>query len=120
VIKQAMLNASGHVLLPEFLPAEVRRQQAAASSSRPPASDLRSLADALVAKGGKDLYAQAMEALERVLLPRVLQQTQGNQAQASELLGISRGTLRQKLRALGLTLEKVLTDDGQEGAAGNG
>jgi DNA-binding protein Fis len=38
----------------------------------------------------------------------VLRHTKGNQAQASELLGISRTTLRAKLRALCLVIEKQL------------
>jgi two-component system nitrogen regulation response regulator GlnG len=52
-----------------------------------------------------------LEAVERVLLPRVLRHTRGNQSQASELLGINRATLRHKLRVLGLSIDKTVSGD---------
>ncbi len=39
---------------------------------------------------------------------RAIKQTDGNQNQASEILGISRVTLRAKLRSMGLLIEKTL------------
>ena len=44
--------------------------------------------------------------LERILLTRVLQHTGGNQLQAAKILGITRGSLRTKIRALGITIER--------------
>jgi DNA-binding protein Fis len=49
-----------------------------------------------------DLYAEAHRQFDRLLLPRVLEYTGGNQRRAALLLGIARRTLRQKLRDLGL------------------
>ena len=49
-----------------------------------------------------DLYAETHRQVDRLLLPRVLEYTGGNQHQAARLLGIARQTLRQKLRDLGL------------------
>ena len=43
-----------------------------------------------------------------MLLPEVLSHVRGNQAQASEILGIARSTLRTKITDLGLTFEKQL------------
>ena len=61
---------------------------------------------------------RVIEAVERWLLARVLRHTHGHQAQASDLLGVNRTTLRHKLRDLGLALDKVVTDEFAEEGAG--
>ena len=76
------------------------------------------LVESLLRNGQGDLYARAVEALDRVLVAAVLRHTHGHQTQASELLGISRNTLRQKMRALGFAIGKVFNTD-TEGDAGN-
>jgi two-component system nitrogen regulation response regulator GlnG len=112
-IKQGMLNASGHILLPEFLPAElqVKRPVTASHDLEGGATDLQAFIDSLLAAGDKDVHRKVVEAVERMLLPRVLQQTRGHQAQASEILGMNRATLRHKLRSLGLTPEKIFVKE---------
>jgi len=112
-VKQALLNASGHLILPEFLPAAVRPGQPP-EAMQPAAGDLERLIDDLLARGETNIHARVIEAVERTLLNRVLRQTHGHQAQASEVLGINRTTLRHKLRALGLGVDKVVTEDGPE------
>jgi two-component system nitrogen regulation response regulator GlnG len=52
------------------------------------------------------LDAAAVAELELHLLAQVLRHTRGSQLQAARLLGISRNSLRGKLRALGLTIER--------------
>jgi Fis family transcriptional regulator len=49
-----------------------------------------------------ELYQLMLGEVERPLLERVMQHTRGNQTQASQLLGINRGTLRKKLKQYGL------------------
>jgi two-component system nitrogen regulation response regulator GlnG len=111
VIKQAMLNASGHILLPEFLPENLRRTSEAAAPSDSSCLELSALIESLLKAGETDLHRKVVEGVERVLLSRVLRHTHGHQAQASDLLGLNRATLRHKLRALGLAVDKVLVED---------
>ena len=46
--------------------------------------------------------------LERYLLTRVLRETQGNQSKAARRLGITRGSLRNKMRELGIQVGQVV------------
>jgi two-component system, NtrC family, nitrogen regulation response regulator GlnG len=114
VIKHAMLNASGNVLLPEFLPPELRAAGKPEKAPAPAADrlDLEALIDALLQRGEADIHAKVVETVERLLLARTLAHTHGHQAQASDLLGLNRATLRHKLRALGMAVDKILVDDG--------
>jgi two-component system nitrogen regulation response regulator GlnG len=115
-IKQALLRSSGHVVWPEDLPEEVR--PAVPALPLPMESqDLSRFAEALLQDQREqgDLYRKAVLALDRALLSAVLHQTQGHQAQTSKLLGISRGTLRHKMRALGLTIDKVVGESEDDG-----
>ncbi|MHB1426278.1 MAG: sigma-54-dependent transcriptional regulator [Gemmataceae bacterium] len=123
VIRQALLAGRGHILLPEFLPENLRRPpepRAEPNDEATASSGLETLAMSLIRKGGTNLYGDAVAALERVLLPCILRHTGNHQTRASELLGISRATLRQKLRSLGLTIGlTVFESGGDEGTAGD-
>jgi two-component system nitrogen regulation response regulator GlnG len=111
-IKQAMLNSSGHLILREFLPPDLLRAPAAVPVEPGGGDhlDLPALIDELLRHPDGRLYEQVIAAVERVLLTRVLRHTHGHQAQASELLGLNRSTLRHRLRTLGLAVDKILTD----------
>jgi two-component system nitrogen regulation response regulator GlnG len=98
VLKQALLRASGPVLLPAFLPELADR----AAESGPTVADLDGYIRQRLGPDAQDLYADTHRQVDRVLLPHVLEYTGGNQYQAARLLGIARQTLRQKLRDLGL------------------
>jgi DNA-binding protein Fis len=54
-----------------------------------------------------DLYRRALEQFDRVILRRALEHCEGNLTRAAALLGLSRVTLRSKLRALGLSAGKT-------------
>ncbi len=113
VIKQAMLNASGHILFPEFLPEQLSQRGATPSpgGGEDADLDLHSFIDARLREGQGHLHDEVIAAVERLLFAQVLRHTHGHQTQASELLGLSRATLRHKLRALGLAVDKILVDD---------
>jgi two-component system nitrogen regulation response regulator GlnG len=118
VVKQAILRTSGQMILPEFL-GEDFQHGSVALASRPategPSSelDLARQIETCLQDGKKNVHARIMQVVERELLTRALRATRGHQAQASELLGINRTTLRSKLRELGISLEKVLTDSSE-------
>jgi len=49
-----------------------------------------------------NLYEMVLAEVEEPLLKSVMQQTRGNQSKASVMLGLSRGTLRKKLKSYDL------------------
>lgn len=104
VLKQALLQATGTVLLPGFLPALPKEQGEGASQA--PAGEEADMETFVVrhriAPDVRDLYADIHRQLDRQLLVQVMKQTHGNVQQAALLLGIARQTLRLKLRDLGL------------------
>ena len=107
VLKQALLRATGPILLPDFLPplgqAEPRATVAGPDWDRFIEERLRA--------GSEDLYAELLVHMERHLVTRVLNHTGGNQLQAARILGITRGSLRTKIRALGITIERSVSAD---------
>ena len=48
------------------------------------------------------IYEMVVNAVEKPMLEVVMQQAQGNQTRAAELLGLNRNTLRKKLQQHGL------------------
>jgi two-component system nitrogen regulation response regulator GlnG len=104
VLKQALLRAHGPVLLPDFLPEfpEAPREPAAPAPRPGEGLDAEAFILQRLGPDTRDLYAEAHQELDRLLLPRVLEHTGGNQARAALLLGIARRTLRTKLQDLGL------------------
>jgi two-component system nitrogen regulation response regulator GlnG len=113
VLKQALLQARGTVLLPAFLP-DLSEQPGEPDSAVLAGADvdLEGFIRPRLVPETSDLYAETHRQIDRFLLPRVLDYTGGNQHQAARLLGIARQTLRQKLRDLGLHItHSIETDD---------
>jgi two-component system nitrogen regulation response regulator GlnG len=107
VLKQALLQAGGTVLLPSFLPQSLGgldHSSAAASGEEPGLEEF--LVRLRLGPDVRDLYAEAHRRLDRLLLPRVLEHTGRSQHQAALVLGIARQTLRLKLRDLGLSASR--------------
>ncbi|MEM9703174.1 MAG: helix-turn-helix domain-containing protein [Planctomycetota bacterium] len=76
-----------------------------------PPSDLQPLLDDALAGDSDDIYAESLELMERYVVTRILERTGGNQSQAARRLGITRGSLRNKIRGLGITIEQVVNAD---------
>jgi two-component system nitrogen regulation response regulator GlnG len=121
VIKRSLLNAIGPILLPDFLPAELREvatPRAALPRVLPSNDTLTGSTSPLQARhqneafqdfiagrlrdGTGHLYSECLNRMECVLLTDVLRHTNGNQSHAATLLGITRGCLRSKLKAHGI------------------
>ncbi len=113
VLKQALLRATGRVLVPDFLPEVVRAEPG--TGDPPPSPGAAPEWDRFVTErlqaGAQDLYAEALALMERQLLTSVLRHTAGNQVQAAKILGITRGSLRTKIRALGIKIERSVWSD---------
>jgi two-component system nitrogen regulation response regulator GlnG len=116
VIKQALLHATGPVLLPEFLPNSIRNQ--AGSSQTAVASDdfaeLSSFIQERLTAGSQTIYAEVQAIVDRRLIKLLLDHTRGNLTQAAKLLGMTRATLRAKVHALGLSAELASSKDDAE------
>ncbi|HQX52642.1 MAG TPA: sigma-54 dependent transcriptional regulator [Planctomycetaceae bacterium] len=135
VIKHALLEATGPVLVPAFLPGsvisgrkKVSHEEADDDEALMPSSLLKSVtsnphidmvhlhspaywsqfvADRLQS-GSQLVYDEALQQMERQVIPLVLQHTDGNQLRAAKLLGVSRATLRTKCRQYGITVDRVV------------
>ncbi len=57
----------------------------------------------------KNLHPMLISAVERPLISSALRETQGNQIQAAELLGLNRNTLRKKITDLHIPLKRSRT-----------
>ena len=135
VIKHALLESTGPVLVPAFLPESVRgaklrpephhsddhdnanqspfhhEMTTLAGNHRGNSQDSANwsqfVAERLLA-GSQTVYDDAQQFMERHIIPLVLQHANGNQLQAAKLLGVSRSTLRTKCRQHGITVDKVV------------
>ena len=132
VIREALIVSAGSTIVPEFLPADVRRERPAESSpvlesESLPDTDQPALAEFVkdaISRGETDVYRRALEHFDRLLISQALQQSHGQQNRAAEILGLSRATLRAKIRGMRLSVAKVLSsqppDDEGSGANRDG
>jgi DNA-binding NtrC family response regulator len=113
VLKQALLKASGSVLIPAFLPdsLDAVADPATTGPAAPAGFQFEPFLRQRLEAGTADLYAEAHRQLDRILLPLALEHSGGNQRLAVRLLGIARQTFRAKLREAGLNLKRSLEDD---------
>jgi len=114
VVKQALLHATGSVLIPAFLPelssAETAEQTPPADPSQEGWAAFKTFIRRHLESGSTNLNALAQLEVDRILLPAVLEFTDANQFQAAKILGLSRQTLRQRLRNIGRSVVKTFDD----------
>jgi two-component system nitrogen regulation response regulator GlnG len=115
VLKQSLLAAAGSVLAPDFLPPHIgpsgaERPAEAASGG----ATLQSFVEERLQSGSTNLYEESLRRMERIVLTRVLQHTAGNQVQAARILGITRGSLRTKIRDLGIVIKHTVAGDADD------
>ena len=116
VIRKALLNLTGPVLVPEFLPEEVREPKRESLNSSgddgdDAGRDLAKFLDGRLAANSEDIYAEAIDFMNRYVVTRVLKTAGGNQSRAAKMLGITRGSLRSKTQAIGLKIDQVVSQD---------
>ncbi|TWT31086.1 Nitrogen assimilation regulatory protein [Posidoniimonas corsicana] len=102
VLKRALVEQKGHILLAadlrDVLSGDPVVQPSEESDDGQYTTDWVSFAQLRIDGGTDTLHADAIEEAERKLFARVLSHTGGNQAHAARLLGITRASLRKKLR----------------------
>ncbi len=113
VLKQALLKATGTVLLPAMLP-DLTTEPAptVGSDAAPTPTGLEQFIRQRLADGSEALHEEAHRELDRILLPLVMEHTRGNQFQAAKILGVARQTLRRRLRELHIAPR--FTDDSDD------
>ncbi len=125
VLRQALLQTTGTVLSPEFLPRTTLPKEVNPTSpirgdlpknGRLP-HDLSVFLSERISTQSTNLYAETLETMERFLLAEVLTLSEGNQSEASRLLGITRGSLRNKIRTLGITIDSRIDPGGEPDGA---
>jgi two-component system nitrogen regulation response regulator GlnG len=117
VVKQALLEATGPVIVPAFLPGALRSRPAGPtateSAAKPNSLDLPAFIRERLEAGSTNLHTEALSLLDRLLITEVLQHTAGNLSHAARILGVTRPTLRTKLAALGLAIDRSLSETGE-------
>ncbi len=117
-VKHALLQATGPVVVPTHLPDAVRGNRMAAETTEnrlavaegsPGVLNIVKLTMDRLANGSDDIHREIVSMVEREIFATVLQQSDGNLTQAAKRLGITRTTLRTRLEALGMSLEKSTT-----------
>ncbi len=115
-IKHSLLEATGPVIVPAYLPDSVRRGEEPASMEMNQAQgsvtkglDFSALTRERLAAGSDDIHRELIGLAEKEIFSEVLRQTDGNLTQAAKRLGITRTTLRSRMESLSMSLDKTVS-----------
>ncbi len=103
VIRESLIRSAGTSLLPEFLPDQFSREAIKVVSEDVVVTTWDGIEAALrqaLAANELGIYRRLQEHFDRIVISAVMTQTGNNQVAAAELLGLSRPTLREKLRRI--------------------
>ncbi|HND50765.1 MAG TPA: sigma-54 dependent transcriptional regulator [Pirellulaceae bacterium] len=118
VLREALIRAAGSTLLPEFLPEQITRMS---SKPEPQMTGLGepmsweaigALVKAELKRGATGVYRRALRHFDRLVVGEAMQKAAGNQVAASQLLGLSRPTLRAKIRDVAALADETPAHDG--------
>jgi len=62
-----------------------------------------------ISAGSNALYEEVLEQVERRLFATVLAETSGNQSKTAEILGITRGKVRDRIAAFGISMDRTIS-----------
>ncbi len=103
VVRKALLAAQGYTVTLDHVRSALKQSATAGyAAARPTGEYIDEVLAAARREELSDAYARVIEATERELFTRAIQQAQGNQAKAARWLGITRVTMRAKLVQFGL------------------
>lgn len=102
VIKYAVVHSISEIITPETLPESFRGSQSLLEGSEPQDpgeffAGISKYTQLLLTSEGDDIYRRVQKEVDRRVLEEVLKHHRGNQVHASQSLGMSRTTLRNKL-----------------------
>jgi len=98
-LRFAMIQSFGPTLFPEALPSKFHQAQVLETPKGELTEDAfwEKKVRTLLESGSEDIYWKLLENFDRSVLDCIMKYVQGNQVQASQILGLSRNTLRSKL-----------------------
>ena len=120
-VQRAATLCQGEKIFPDSLPPRIFSLSRGATLSFENFLEEK-IADLIERMGGleqADIYNMVMQRVEKPLITLVLKKTEGNQVQASKLLGINRNTLRKRIRSLRIKASFPDVEDKDQDVEGN-
>jgi len=102
VMERAAVVARGTSILLDDLPGDVREPRILSVPAEEKSDSVDAAVKILFALAKRDPKFKIILAVERELITRALQETNGNQVQTAKLLGITRATLRKRIEKFGI------------------